>query len=139
MATTSTTDEHVPGQIDMLADHHASVIADVLEHARLTWRTERELQAEIADALTRAGIAVEREVELGDDAGRIDFMSGTVGVEVKIKGATPAVARQLQRYAHSPRVAHLLLVTTRPHHLTGMPARLADVAVDVVFLTGGAW
>lgn len=124
-----------PGQTDLLA----AAAAGALEVARMTWRTERQLQDEIARVLAECGIAADREVELSP-ADRIDFLSAAgVGIEVKTKGSVTAVARQLQRYAHSDRVHHLLLATTRPHHAAGIPTALAGVGVTVAVLAGGAW
>jgi hypothetical protein len=123
-----------PGQTDLLA----AAAAGVLEVARMTWQVEAELQAEIARVLEEAGLAFDREVRLGDRA-RIDFLSAAgVGIEVKTRGSAPAVTRQLQRYAHSDRVHHLLLATTRPH-LASLPSTLAGVGLTVTVLAGGAW
>lgn len=73
---------------------------------------ELRLQEEIADAFTEAGVRFEREVVL-TPKDRIDFLVGTVGVEIKVKGSAHAVARQLLRYAEHERVSELVLFTTR--------------------------
>lgn len=48
---------------------------------------------------------------------RIDFVVGHIGIEVKVKGASAYVTRQLWRYAASPQIDGLLLVTTRREHM----------------------
>lgn len=86
---------------------------------------EARLQEEIALTLRHAHVRFEREVRLGPGE-RIDFMVGSVGVEVKVKGAAHAVIRQLLRYSESERVTELVLFTTRaqivvPDTLGGKP------------------
>lgn len=79
--------------------------------------TERDLQAAIAEVLTRNGIAFEREVSLSA-RDRPDFMLDPgLALEVKVKGPVSEVIRQLSRYVESPRVSAVLLVTTRATHI----------------------
>jgi hypothetical protein len=98
--------------------------------------TELVLQDAVARSLSAAALAFEREVHLakGDI---IDFMVGDVGVEVKIDGGLSEVTRQLHRYAQSPRVAHLFLLTTRMRHLN-VPRELNGKRINVVHLIGGS-
>jgi hypothetical protein len=100
---------------------------------RYRYRDEVELHAGLSAALTEAGIAHEREVYV--NGGRIDFLIGSVGVEVKIKGTIGEIRRQLARYAAEPRIDHLLLVTTHPAHRQVLAVPL-EVPVSV--LTIGA-
>ena len=79
------------------------------------FNNERELQEGLAAALHAAGVHAAREVALSPHD-RIDFLCGSVGVEVKVKGPWIAVAQQMQRYAESDRVDSLLLVTTVYDH-----------------------
>lgn len=95
---------------------------------------EDALQAGIAEALDQAGFAAEREVRLSD-RDRIDLLVGDVGVEVKTNGTSIAAFRQCQRYAHSPRVAALILVTTRAAH-TDLPATVGGKPLTVLPLLG---
>lgn len=76
---------------------------------------EHALQATIAERLAGADIGFEREVRLSTHD-RIDFLCDAVGVEVKVDGSLAAVTRQLHRYAQSPRVRHLVLITTKLQH-----------------------
>ena len=86
---------------------------------------ELRLQEEIAELFTEWNIGFEREVAL-TPRDRIDFLVGTIGIEVKVKGRASAVARQLLRYAEHERITELVLFTTRtqivvPHTLGGKP------------------
>jgi len=60
---------------------------------------------------------------------------GTIGLEVKIGGAVMSVLRQLARYAESPKLSSLMLVTTRPQHKI-MPCHLQGKPLLVVMLDG---
>jgi hypothetical protein len=89
---------------------------------------EKALQVEMAAAFTAAGIAFEREVHLG--AGDIiDFMAGSVGIEVKIKGARRAIFRQVERYCGYAAVGEIILATNVPMNLpveiNGKPTAIA--------------
>lgn len=55
---------------------------------------------------------------------RIDFMVGKVGLELKIKGSWPEVARQLDRYAASADIGALVLVTSRRRLASNWPLEL---------------
>lgn len=93
------------------------LIFDCLRAYRFDSGTEAAFQLGVERALSRAGFALEREVQLsrGD---RIDFMlDGHVGLELKIAGAETAVLRQLARYAESPHVSALILCTTKSAHI----------------------
>lgn len=92
-------------------------IASAVVGWRLTWRDEAQLHDLLGDVFTGHGFTVLHEVRLeGARGGRIDFVIGRVGVEVKIKGSAADVARQLQRYAHSDRLRELALVTSVARH-----------------------
>jgi hypothetical protein len=109
-------------------------IAVVIKGQRYRYADEARLQEGIAGALAAAGIDAEREVHLaGRD--RIDFMAGSLGIEVKIAGQPADVARQLARYAKSPEVTELMLVTTRARHRS-VPREIGGKPVYVVLLSG---
>jgi len=115
-----------------------------LDGQRIPLTNEKRTQLAIADALTDAGITFAREVRLdgpgfwdGDrePLGAIDFLIGTLGLEVKLSGSAPALRRQLAAYARSERIGSLLLVTARafalPPQILGKPCTM--------FLLGRAW
>lgn len=105
----------------------AHEIAAHLRCFRYGARTEAEFQECIGAVLTLRNAPFEREVLLskGD---RIDFLlADGVGIEVKIKGTAAAAEAQLRRYARSPRVKELILMTSRsqvavqPSEIDGKP------------------
>jgi hypothetical protein len=99
--------------------------------------TEDAIQRAIAQVLRkeRPLVAFAREVRL-DKASRIDFMVGTIGVEVKVGGGISAVIRQLHRYAEFATVAELVLVSTKTS-LARVPTELNGKRVRVALLLGG--
>jgi len=110
----------------------AEQIAAILRSHAFHWTIEIELQDAIATALTAAGVPFLREHKLapGD---RIDFLAGTVGLEVKIGGSLANLTRQLHRYAQSPRIAELVVVLGR-RRLEGLPSMLCEKPLHVVSL-----
>jgi type II secretory pathway component PulL len=73
---------------------------------------ERLLHGMIAEALQRAGIAAQHEAVIAPRC-RIDFLAGSVGIEVKRGRLEPSKLRaQAARYLASPLVSALILVTT---------------------------
>ena len=95
---------------------------------------EETLQDGIESVLIDAAIPYEREFHLsGRD--RLDFLvDGSIAIEVKIKGTTPELTRQLHRYAADPRVQAIIVVTSRmrlamqPPVLQGTPLHIVSLA-----------
>lgn len=108
-------------------------VVDVIRAARFPFGDEDQLQAGIAAALGRAGFALSREYRL-TARDRIDlFVTGGVGVEVKIAGAAGNVQRQLRRYSEHPLIKELVLVTRCARHtaaatLNGKPVTVINLA-----------
>ena len=110
-----------------------------LERQRFTFANEAELRAGIAASFRadwRGGTPLDLlpEVHLSE-RDRIDFMAAyrgaAIGIEVKVKGSLSDICAQLLRYAESPRVGALILVTARAAHkhlhaetLLGKPLRI---------------
>ena len=109
-------------------------VAAVIGSNRYRYSDEHQLHDGIAQALAAAGVTAVAEARLSA-ADRIDFLVGTVGIEVKVGGSPAAVARQLRRYAASPGIEALILVTNRARH-RGLPAELGSVPLRVVWLSG---
>lgn len=85
--------------------------------------TEEELHDLAARAFERAGIQARHEVRLAPRC-RIDFMVGTVGVEIKkSRPQRTALVAQISRYAACEQVQQLLVVAPRgvnlPHTIGG--------------------
>ncbi len=92
-----------------------AALETVLFRLRPFGANEAKVQEQIAEALTSGGVEFKREVKLSPKD-RIDFLVGTVGIEVKVKGRTADVEAQLLRYAASDRITELVLITARAQH-----------------------
>jgi hypothetical protein len=108
-------------------------IVTLLGRYRYSWRDEYDLQDSITTVLTEAGLTVAREVVLTPGE-RLDLLVERVGIEVKVKGNVEKLARQLQRYAHSPHLDALIVATTRTEH-RALPAHWAGLPLTVACLT----
>jgi hypothetical protein len=119
----------------------AETLLAALTRYRMPVQHESDLQLTIGLVLEGVGYdgAFEREYDLGA-AGRIDFYfpSWRIGLEVKVGGSAASVLRQLHRYAESPAIAVLCLVTTRVRHrdvprsLLGKPVLVHWIGADQV-------
>ena len=98
---------------------------------------EYVLQHAVGQALQHAGHVAVPEVWLSA-RDRIDFVVAgqpPVGIEVKVAGSCDRVQAQLGRYAASPSVGELLLVTSKARHRALHGQTLHGKPVHVV-LTG---
>jgi hypothetical protein len=96
----------------MTGDLHLAMdrVVQLLHAHRLPLSDEKALQVGMASVFTAADLAFEREVRLSD-ADIVDFMIGTVAIEVKIGGSRRAIYRQLERYCLHDRVGGIILAT----------------------------
>lgn len=115
----------------------SATLAGLLSRTRFRVHNEADLQRAIAHVFDGEGITFEREVTLSE-GDRVDFLVGTIGVELKVDGSLSSVTRQLHRYAASPLVSELLLVTTRMRH-RNMPGSFNGKAITVVHLIGSVF
>jgi hypothetical protein len=85
-----------------------------LQQYRWPMGVELDFQNAVAAWLDREHVRYRREFDLGA-AGTIDFHfpDNRIGLELKVQGSPAAVMRQLQRYAQSPEIAALVLLTGR--------------------------
>lgn len=109
-------------------------IVATLNAGRFSLSREKETQAEIAGALAVAGIAHEREVEIGR-RDIIDFLIDRIGIEVKIGGSKRSIHAQCVRYCKTGRLSALILAT---NVATGFPPEIEGTQVYVVSL-GKGW
>lgn len=124
--------------VDQAAAPTAADVARLLTGVHFEYRNEIQLHDGIQTRLVDGGIPVadrQREVVLSP-ADRIDFLLDDLGIEVKVKGQLYAVYQQLTRYAASPRVRELLLVTTCRRHTAAGPT-VGGKPLTVVRLRGG--
>ncbi len=108
-------------------------LATLLLARRFRFATEEDLQRGIESVLVSAGEPFRREERL-TKKDRVDFLAGTIGIEVKIGGSLSQVTRQLLRYA--PHVDGLILVTARAQ-LDQLPPVLGEKPLRVVSLLQG--
>jgi hypothetical protein len=112
----------------------AAAISDAVRRGRYTYAQETELHLGLEAAMRAAGFEPVPEVKLnGRD--RIDFLIGRVGIEVKIKGTRDALHRQVMRYAESPLVDELLVITTVRAH-RGLPAEIGGKPLSLLVIGG---
>lgn len=114
----------------MTRDVPAEHLLALLSGKRMRCSTERALQDDIETVLGGAGVVFERERWLGAETGRIDFLVGCVGLEVKIKGAARDIHRQCVRYCEHPSIGVLVLATTRAVSLPPLskPVHILDLS-----------
>jgi hypothetical protein len=107
-----------------------------LAQYRYRFDNEADLQSKVETALKAIGVDYEREFVL-DPKNRIDFLVGSVGVEIKTNGALNEVTRQVHRYLGFESIGSLLLVTTKVTHkrlVRSMQGKELDVLVVGGFL-----
>lgn len=109
----------------------------MLRKYRFTFKNELELQDGIQEVLTLNHVSHRREARL-NDSDRPDFLVGDIVIEVKVGGALSEVIRQLHRYAHSPDVKGILLVSSKARH-GGVPMFLNGKPVQVMSLMENAF
>lgn len=124
----------VPGAEAMDATTARQAV-DVIRRAvvarRFLFNDERDLQDGIEKVFTDEKIGHRREAEI--EGGRIDFLAGAVGIEVKVGGSLAEVTRQLHRYAKCSQVLALVLISSRlrlgnlPESLNGKPLVVVQV------------
>ena len=93
--------------------------------------TEEKLHALVAQALSDAGIEAVHEARLAPRC-RIDFLAGSVGIEIKKKRPERAkLIAQLTRYAACDRIGALIVVAPRGVYL---PAAIGGKRVRLLAL-----
>lgn len=127
-----------------MALHHAltpASVAGLLGGFRIRFADEGDVQLAIAEILDRGRIAYQREFRL-TARDRLDFLLRSPGndagiaIEIKIKGRTAEVLRQLERYAGHEFIAGLVLVTTRRLQAAQMPDSLNGKPLAVAMIGG---
>ena len=115
-----------------MTDAMIARITEALSAVRMPAQPEEyDIHAEIARALTEAGLEYEHEYRLGPRR-RIDFRVGRIGIEVK-KGrpASAQLREQLARYLESDALDGVIVVTQR---VTALPKAINGKPVTVVSL-----
>lgn len=112
-------------------------IAHIVACHRYSFNNETELQEQIASVLVAVGVEHLREVRI-NEKDRLDFLCGSIAIEVKIAGSRPQVITQIHRYAQSDLVSAIILVTRKACHLN-MPASINGKGLYVASLLGGSF
>lgn len=107
-------------------------LVNLLFYSKFHFSNEKDLQQGIAELFQAQGVEYQAEVTL-TAKDRIDFLVGSVGIEIKIKSSTNTVTRQLLRYAQRPEIESLILVTTKQIHRL-IPTKLVEKPVTVIWL-----
>lgn len=111
---------------------NAADLADFVKDGAYRIGHEAGLQRGIERRLAAAGLLVEPERRL-NESDRIDFVVDRVGIEVKVTGTADALARQVLRYAQSPLLDEILVVTTSwrhhdiPREMNGKPVHVLQI------------
>lgn len=110
----------------------ATAVAEFLSQYAFACSSEAVLQLAVQEALKAGGVPAERERPLSS-RDRIDLYlpDDRIGIECKIDGSLAAVIGQLLRYAESPAIEALILVTSRSRH-RAIPVELGGKPVFVV-------
>lgn len=101
---------------------------------RCVTSAEKELQDELERLFLERYPQTKREFQLAEGS-VVDFLIGSVAVEVKTDGSPASVSRQLHRYAGAPIVERLVLVTTRRKHQAAIPSSLRGKPVSVALIS----
>jgi hypothetical protein len=97
-------------------------IIEKLSRYRTRFSSEKEMQLDVSNLLPiileslDIKLPISREHRL-DSKNVIDFMSGGIGIECKIKQSSMAVYRQLERYSDFDSIKELVLITSKVHCL----------------------
>lgn len=108
----------------------SGVVRLLFEKAGLPFKAEAPLRRPVAQYTAAVKVAgtgvrlVKRRAPVIHPVDRVDFLIDRVGIELKVDGSWAAVLRQLDRYAASPDLDALVLVTTRRSIAREMPPLL---------------
>lgn len=113
------------------------LVAQLPQH-RWPIGVELDFQNAVATWLNRQDVRYQREYHLRE-ADIIDFYfpDNRIGLELKVKGSPGAVMRQLQRYARSPEVAALILMTPHASLAASVASSLSGKPVHLVATWAG--
>ncbi|HEY6329737.1 MAG TPA: hypothetical protein VI756_10400 [Blastocatellia bacterium] len=122
------------GKASEFDETHLCFLHTILESRSFLAVDEQALQRGLATVFQDQGIEFWREYDCSPKD-RIDFVIGSIGLEVKVDGSRADVVRQLQRYAQY--FDALILVTTRSRHQ--MPKTLGGKPLETILLRGAGF
>ncbi len=107
-----------------------TTVISTLSKGRFNLTNEKETQVQIDQALKAANLTFSREYRL-DPANIPDFFFDGIAVEIKIKGNSKKIYKQMERYSLFSEVKVLILVTNRsmgfPEQINGKPVYLVNL------------
>lgn len=111
----------------------AAAVVRLIQRLRLDLSSEKQVQAQIEQALSAEGIVFEREKRLSPQDIPDFLIEGGIVVECKMRGARKMdIYRQLRRYAAYPEVRALILASNLvmglPPELNGKPVYAASLS-----------
>ena len=109
-----------------------SQILPLLSKHRFHFQSELELQYGVEQLLKTARIKYSREHSLSSHD-RIDFLVGSLGIEIKVGGSMTELLRQVHRYLEYPEIQEMLIITSRIKH-AGLPKEINGKRVVVYHL-----
>lgn len=128
----------------MTGEPSPGAIVAALRRGRWVARDEDVLQRAMLEVLVAefGADVVRREVPLFEidrvlrptSIGRIDFVVGDVGLELKVRGSRSDTLRQAQRYLGSPLLSSLVVASTHAALLSNWPPDLAGKRVATTHL-----
>lgn len=123
------------GYFSLLSKIKMGALVDAIEDYRYNIQNEMDFHKGLEQAFAEAHLEVVHEYNLGK-SGNIDFFLDGIGIEVKVKGSSSAVLRQIYKYLECDEVKEIILVTTKNTH-RGMPNELLGKSVHVVVISPG--
>lgn len=111
----------------------AAMVVRLIQRLRLDLSSEKQVQAQIEEALTTQNIGFEREKRLSAQDIPDFLLTGGIVVECKMRGARKMdIYRQLSRYATYPEVRALILASNLvmglPPEINGKPVFAASLS-----------
>lgn len=107
-------------------------IIEAVQSKRYSFNNEKELQDGIELALQNRNVQYIREA-IVPPKDRVDFLVGSIGVEVKIKSSLANLTRQIHRYAQWEGISSVLVITSL-NRLRNLPATLNGKPVHVIVI-----
>lgn len=108
-----------------------------LRRFRYNLADEDSIQIGVDEALRLGDYEFEREARLSPTE-RVDFLVGGVAIEVKRRGTSQDLLRQLSRYAQHDRVRELLVVTARAQ-ASDLPDTIGGKPIQCLVLLGSVF
>jgi hypothetical protein len=110
-------------------------VTQVLRAYRARPQNELDIQLGLAAIFDEHGVVYQREVVL-TQKDRIDFLVGTLGIEIKLQGSRHQVFQQLTRYLAHERIGEVMLFTTKSQ-LRVMPTHHGQKRIHVFYCSTG--